>query len=369
MLNVVFRADASIEIGSGHVMRCLTLADQLQRAGAECQFICRGHSGNLMEYIRSKGYKVHSLPVVRATTPLENNESTTHAHWLGSTWQEDAAQCAAVLIGLTPDWLIVDHYALDLAWETSLRAHCKHLGAIDDLADRRHIAELLIDQSLDRSAAEYHGLVPDSCTLLTGSHYALLRPEFSQWRQASLKRRTNPSVENVLVNLGGVDKDNITGRVITGLEGSSLDNSCQITVVMGGTAPHLKTVTRQALTSRFDIDVKVGVSNMAELMANADLAIGAAGSTTWERCCLGLPSIMIVLADNQRFIALRLQERQIAKIVNSVSDDFESTLAAHIDTLDTDMLRSMSEISRTVTDGSGVASVATLIRNRADTNA
>jgi UDP-2,4-diacetamido-2,4,6-trideoxy-beta-L-altropyranose hydrolase len=365
MLRVIFRADASLDIGSGHIMRCLTLADQLRAVdGAECHFICREHVGNLNEVIRGKGYSVHALPVVQEASAHEEPDNfSTYACWLGGSWQEDAHQCAEILHSLKPDWLFVDHYELDLEWESLLQPYCRKIGIVDDLANRRHVCDLLVDQSLDRKADEYLGLVPDECILLTGARYALLRPEFSEWRQKSLERRSSPLINHILISLGGVDKDNLTSRILESLERSSLNSTCQVTVVMGEAAPHLDLVVARAEVSRLQTEVMSGVTNMAELMTNADLAIGAAGSSTWERCCLGLPSIMVVLADNQQFIARILSERQIAIVLEDVGNEFEVELTAHINTISSATLQSMSQKALAVTDGSGASFVANTIGN------
>ena len=171
MMKVVFRTDASLQMGTGHVMRCLTLADSLTDQGAECQFICREHPGNLISYLRDKGYGVLALPV---TTNNENLDcDLAHASWLGSRQDEDAEQCVPLLEQIHPDWLIVDHYALDHHWESALRPYYKKLMVIDDLADRQHDSDLLLDQTFGRAATDYRSLVPKACQLRCGSQYAL----------------------------------------------------------------------------------------------------------------------------------------------------------------------------------------------------
>lgn len=307
-MNVVFRCDASYQIGTGHVMRCLTLADALTEVGATCQFICRQHDGHLAEYIRAKRYLCHllELPGKERVIALHDTDSPTlhHANWLGAPWQVDAKQTAHLLTAIKPDWLVVDHYALAYDWERALQPYYRKLMVIDDLADRPHyLTSILLDQTLGRETFDYKHLVAPTTALLVGVQYALLRPEFAQWREYSLTRRQNPELKKILVNFGGVDKDNVTADVLSALEQSRLSNDCEVIVVMGPSAPHLETVQQQAQISKLKISVLSDVSNMAELMANADLAIGAAGSTTWERCCLGLPSVMVVLAKNQNLIA------------------------------------------------------------------
>lgn len=318
-MKITFRVDASLEMGTGHVMRCLTLANALKEQGAECHFFCRKHPGNLIETIQQAGFQVHQLTT--HSQPLANKEKPLfHAAWLGTTQAQDAEECEAILKQLQPDWLIVDHYALDKIWQQALKPYCKKLMVIDDLVDRQHDCDLLLDQTFGRSSQDYQQLVPEHCQLLCGTEYALLRPEFAQWREFSLKRRKQGQLEHLLINLGGVDKDNITTQILKALSPASLPKNCRITVVMGGTAPWIDAVKQQAAQMPWPTEVKVGVNNMAELMANSDLAIGAAGSTSWERCCLGLPTIMVVLADNQRQIALALADKKAAKVIENMAD-------------------------------------------------
>lgn len=308
-MKAVFRCDASIQIGTGHVMRCLTLADALRSEGVESYFICREHAGHLLEVIRKRGHQAYSLPLKEdVEKSIKNCAKLSHANWLGATQQEDAQQCIDITKLIQPDWLIVDHYAIDVSWEKTLRLYCKKIMVIDDLADRHHSCDILLDQTFGRSMHDYLELVPEHCQLLCGAKYALLRPEFAQWRDYSLNRRKEGQLKHLLINLGGVDKDNVTTQILRGLQESALPEDCRITVVMGSTAPWIKSVKDQASLMRWPTEIKTGVSNIAEIMSNSDLAIGAAGSTSWERCCLGLPTIMLVLAENQKTIAHNLEQ-------------------------------------------------------------
>ena len=336
-MKILIRADASLQIGSGHIMRCLTLAHELSRRGHEVRFICRALPGHLGETIERAGFGLVLLPVPPQTGRLPESESIellhskneaqaarcvqlAHAHWLPVSQAQDAADCLPPIRAFAPDWIICDHYALSAEWELAAKAAagCR-LMAIDDLADRPHAADLLLDQNLGHTPADYAGLVPPACRLLTGTRYALLREEFAAWREASLQRRAAQAetgyLKHILVNLGGVDKDNHTLAVLQALSGS-LPAACRVTVVMGKTAPHTAAVQAFADSAPYPCRVLVGANNMAELMAEADLAIGAAGSTSWERCCLGLPTMMLVLAENQRGIAETLQQTGVASVAD-----------------------------------------------------
>lgn len=358
-MRITFRADASIQIGTGHVMRCLTLAEELKRQGHECLFICREHNGHLGELIAAKGFSLHLLPVgdeaEQASSKLNWN---AHATWLGVTWQQDAEQIRAILSNQPVDWLVVDHYALDIGWEQQAAEIAARIMVIDDLADREHQCNLLLDQTFGRSAADYRALVPDNCELLCGSQYALLRPEFAELRPYSLQRRQQPTLRQLLITMGGVDKNNVTGQVLEALRDSELPADCNIVVVMGATAPWLEAVKQQAETLPWPTEVKAGVNNMAQLMADSDLAIGAAGATSWERCCLGLPTVMMVLADNQQKIATNLKNANAAKTICNATP-LDPTLFEIITTLlvQPNQLKNMSKAAADILDGNGAAAV------------
>lgn len=317
-LHIAFRADASVEIGSGHVMRCLTLADALAEAGARCHFICRDLPGQMVDYISTRGHAVTLLPAPTADQTerfLSAPPVPPHAAWAGVPLDDDIAQSRAVLAKLVPGRVVVDHYALDARWETQAPPRGTPVMVIDDLADRQHLSDILLDQNLGRQAEDYRGLVPPHCKLLIGPHYALLRPEFARLRETALARRQTGKIQNLLITLGGTDKDNATGAVLEAMSGIALPDNLKITVVMGKNAPKLDAVYAQAETMSRPTRILCGVSNMAELMTEADLCIGAAGSTSWERCALGLPTLLLVLADNQREAAKALSEIGVCVVI------------------------------------------------------
>lgn len=319
-MRVVFRTDASFEIGSGHVMRCLALSEALKNQGAEVEFICRKHQGNLINLISSQGFSVHALPVKNNLNQVNKDKKKllNHAEWLGASQQEDSEQCYSILERINPDWVIVDHYAIDKAWHKSLKPVYRKLMVIDDLADRRHSCDILLDQTYGRKTIDYEHLIPEKCRTLLGSHYALLRPEFARWRKYSLQRRSGTELKQLIITMGGVDIGNYTCKILKMISAINLPKDMVIIVVMGETSPHRSEVESMAKTMSYSTKIKVNVNNMAELMAKSDLAIGAAGSTTWERCCLGLPSIQMVIADNQKKIAELLEKAGVIKLLSDV---------------------------------------------------
>lgn len=359
-MNFVFRTDASIEIGTGHVMRCLTLADALAAKGARCTFICREHEGNLIELIGRKGHEVHSLSIGQgADTDL------AHGSWLGATQAQDAQVCTPLLESLRPEWLVVDHYALDVRWENFLAHHCGQLMVIDDLADRQHTCSALLDQTFGRHPNDYRHLVTDDCTLLCGSSYALLRPEFSTLRSYSLQRRATPKLKHLLINMGGVDKDNVTKQVLDALKGCPLDADCEITVVMGATAPWLTLVEQEAQAMPWPTTVRSGVKNMAQLMADSDLAIGAAGATSWERCCLGLPTVMMILAKNQQHAARLLEKAKAVRILD-LGPELQNQLAQFFSEINSSdaCLELLRDNASEINDGKGCEQVTDWLMRR-----
>ena len=293
-MKVAIRADASVQIGSGHAVRCLTLADELRARGAEVLFISRAHQGGARALLEQRGYTCVVLPAPTISDALLGD--LAHSAWLGVSMEEDLAQTAAAVQGWAPDWLVVDHYAIDWRWERAMRSHVPRIMVIDDLADRRHDCDLLLDQNFYCDMeTRYEGLVPAHCKCLLGPSYALLRAEFAA---VSRPHREQGAVKRILLFMGGVDSDNATATVLRGLNDAA-SAGIAIDVVLGAAAPHLKQV-RALCDVTPNVQLHVQIDNMAELMASADLAIGACGSATWERCFLGLPTITIVLADNQR---------------------------------------------------------------------
>ena len=306
-LEIGLRADASLDIGTGHVMRCLTLAEELRRQGAVCCFICREHPGHLIGHIRERGFDVLVLTGAVPSEVPASRTAADYAAWLGADQATDAAQARQALGDRRLDWLVVDHYALDERWERLMRPAARHILAIDDLANRRHDVEVLLDQNLGRTARDYADLLSTTGAVLAGPRYALLRPEFAALREQSLRRRSLMRLRQLLVTLGGVDKDNLTLLVLEVLAASELPVGCRIVVVMGAGAPGLQAVRDFADCMSGRIELRINEKNMAALMADCDAAIGAAGVTAWERCCLGLPTLLIMMAENQRAGALALQ--------------------------------------------------------------
>lgn len=296
-MRIFFRVDSSTQMGTGHLMRCLTLAHELKGAGVEISFICRDLPGNLCSLIAKKNYELFLLPKIEDLRGLDRKENIYSA-WLGADWQLDAKQSIQILRKEKQgvDWLVVDHYALDVKWEKEMRSYVKKIMVIDDLADRFHDCDLLLDQNLCQNMnVRYQNLVPQQCQLFLGPQYALLRSEFTQMKKKLRKR--DGFIKRILIFFGGSDLTNETTKALKAVLRLRKDN-IQIDVVVGKSNPYKEQI-KNFCSDHSNINYYCQISNMAQLMNDADLAIGAGGSTTWERCYLGLPAIILVIAENQ----------------------------------------------------------------------
>lgn len=361
---VAFRVDASTTMGAGHVFRCLTLADALSKVGCHCHFIMRDLVGNLGDLVLKKGHRVSMLPAPTGVVEDVGRQGTVYSKWLSVDWCDDVSDTRVALGSDCPDWLVVDHYGLDYRWEKQMMTSTVRIMAIDDLADRHHDCSILLDQNLGRKTSDYSRLVPDDCIRLIGPDYALLRTEFQEVRSFSQRKRFHPELKRILISLGGSDSTNATGHILDILEKTKLSHEVELDIIMGATASFAGSVRAKAKKLPFPTKVSVNVGNIAERMSRADFAIGAAGSTSWERCCLGLPAIIVVVADNQRSAAQELAKRGAAFVANScleVGDILDRLLAS--DDFGTD-LASMAQAGLMLVDGMGTARVIKELENK-----
>lgn len=339
-MKVLFRADASDKLGFGHIARCLTLAEALQSTGVTCAFACRALPGDAIELLLSNHFDVYRL---REDTEVE--------------------QTLQIVNDLDVDWLVVDHYGLDHEFEAKFGDRGIKVLVIDDLADRSHDADALLDQNLGQVADAYRDLVPQRCNVLIGPRYALLRPQFSALRLTQSRADKQSTSKQVLITMGGTDPANATGQILTFLAAQPelLGTLHSITVIMGSTAKWLDDVEAIAYSYPVPVQIKVAVSDMAREMIAADIAIGAGGTTSWERCCLGLPSVVFALADNQKPIARALDFHGAARFVGDIdSEDWKDRLVTSLRDLLTDssQLTAMSDRAYALVDGRGTARLA-----------
>jgi UDP-2,4-diacetamido-2,4,6-trideoxy-beta-L-altropyranose hydrolase len=314
-VNAVFRVDASLVLGTGHVVRCLTLANILRDRGIEATFVCRLHDGHACDLVTRAGFAVAQLPMTVRTGPADG--AAHGADLLGASWQQDAEQTLAAIDGgaTSRDLLVVDHYAIDDRWEGIVRPLFRRTLVIDDLADRRHTCDVLLDQSLhDDAEGRYSGLTGTATRLFIGPRYALLRPEFE--RLAARPRIDG--LRRILVYLGGTDPTNETAKILLALQ-SLKPCGPKATVVLGRNERNALAI-RRAAEGLTNIEILSGTDDMAQLMAAADLGIGTCGGAAWERCALGLPSLVVVSAENQRDDARILQRMGAIRSLGDASD-------------------------------------------------
>jgi len=314
-MHIAFRADASLAIGKGHIKRCLTLAEMFVASekvrGVEVKitFFTTPHSGHITNEIVSAGFEVCYLPSPKAHIDIENTQT-----WLGHSQHEDAINCINKIISSKQrfDWLIVDHYTLNYEWHQQLRPFTQNLMVIDDLANRIHDCDLLLDQTLARHASDYKPHTPKYCQLLLGEKYTLLRNEFPLHRVQAQEKRASITDLNqchILVSIGGFDADNVSDKVVNALIIlKQTKPNITASIVLSSQSPHLASIQDKIGAYQW-ILLEIDCQNMAEIMINADIGIGASGSTAWERACLGLPTISIEIADNQKFVSAALEKQ------------------------------------------------------------
>jgi UDP-2,4-diacetamido-2,4,6-trideoxy-beta-L-altropyranose hydrolase len=302
---ILFLADAGPQVGGGHVMRCLTLARALAARGAECAFVeSRAAAGVLRRF----GWPAQTLLAM-----------------IGAEAVPELVRSGCDFAGrFGADVVVVDHYGAGAEEEAALRGEGRRIVAIDDLADRPHACDLLVDPGFGRRREPYDGLIGGRCVGLFGPTYALVRPEFAAARQRALSRRARHGpVRRALIALGLTDVGGITARVAAAL--ASALGDVRLDIVLGGEAPSLAAL-REAAHGDRRLKLWVDSADMASLMADADIAIGAGGSSTWERAAVGLPSATLALADNQRAMIGQMAAAGLTLSIDAGAPDFEDQL-------------------------------------------
>ena len=356
-MTIAIRADSSVNIGSGHVMRCLALAAELSVRGHSILFLCADYDGHLADLITQKGHQVLLLPREQCDVDVGDM-----AGWLGVGWSLDVEQCQQALdkVGKL-DYLIVDHYGIDARWENAMAQYTSYLLVIDDLANRSHQCDLLLDQTYGRLALDYFPLLENKNTaLLMGSQFSLLRPDFVAQRDKALMARSQrKGIQQILITMGGMDLNNISAEVLNILA-SVTEQRWKVKVVLGRGAPHYAELRESLEKYDFDVELLSSVENIASLMAEADLAIGAAGTTSWERCCLGLPTLLIQTAGNQKQVVEGLVDKGAVIFVGegkSLDREMMLDALAYAEA----HLSDMSDVASRLCDGYGVQRVADYI--------
>ena len=361
---VLFRADASETIGTGHVMRCMALAKGFMERGFEVHFVVRNLLPVVEDILSQNAMSVYYLP---------NSESRetkySHSLWLESTEDEDANNVSSYIdeqmaLRGSPDLIVVDHYALASLWEDKLGKYSDVL-AIDDLNDRVHTSQWVLDQTVGKSEKAYLPFInPDKTKLLLGTEYALLREEFAELRESAKSKRLvppSPSSLRVLVTLGGVDVKGLSLSILAALE--ECRSNLDVIVVAGGANPHTCNLIALAESLPFNVEIIGQTGEMAKLMLGADLCIGAAGSTSWERCVLGLPTINITLANNQSYISKNLDDAGAACSFGYFDKTRNNELAQLVDSFleDESLWIKTKQAAFDVCDGLGINRVINVV--------
>ena len=356
---VCVRVDASTQMGHGHVMRCLALADALREESVDVFFVSRQHEGHLCNLIEDRGFTVFPLPV--SARERDDRQPLAHAEWLGGVWSADANQTREAIrsFGQPVQWLVVDHYALDSRWETYMRDSTEKIMVIDDLADRVHDCDLLLDQNLIAGGGNrYSNRVPAGSRVILGPKYALVRSDFAELRER-LPPRKGP-IGRILVSMGGVDSENLTGQVLAAL--SAVGNrNIEVDVVLSTRAPHFASVRRH-VEAHPNLHLHSDLPTLAPLMAGADLGVGGGGGTSWERLCLGLPSLIVSMASNQRAVADALHRDGLAIWLGNGEEVSDAVLTQALGSLmESGLDEDWSVRCFNVVDGRGAQRVSTAL--------
>lgn len=356
-MRVVIRVDASIQVGTGHVMRCLTLAHQLRAAGCTVTFVSRETAGHLCDLIAQTGHEVWRMP---------DRSDWPGPHDPAALSEFDAHQTQKHLAGTSDpfDWLIVDHYGLGSEWEIRLRPYVRNILVIDDLGNRSHDCDVLLDPAYGETGEKYRDLLPSGTVTLCGSQYALLRPQFAETRR-HLGAWT-PLSENPLVHVffGGNDPTGQTLRFSRLL----LENFAHLKLRVAIGQSFAPTRSLEALAQAFPgrLEWRQGVADMAAHLADCSVAIGAPGTATWERACMGLPSAYLAMAANQVEILEQLAARGFCAYLgtcDAISDQAFVTGFTRFIQGESD-LATMSALGREQFDGRGALRVTALLMNR-----
>ena len=310
-MNIVIRVDSSLEIGVGHVMRCLTLAEKLNNININIIFVCRNNNGSAIGVIESKGYTCLVLKRVRYDLKKKRTYET-YNKWLGTSWQNDASETIGLIRNIEADMVIVDHYGIDYRWESTNSEYTNRLMVIDDIANRRHVSQILVDQNYYEDLTNrYENLVPDNCKQFVGLKYLLLRGEFE--KIIFSKPRLRHCSSRLLIFFGGNDSGRVTLKVLKcllSIKALMLD----VRAVVGENNPDLIEI-KKLVHGKKNFNLSIQVDNMASLMNWADFSILSGGSVIWEACSIGLPVFTIVTAKNQVEAVSVLDKKGIIKDV------------------------------------------------------
>jgi len=368
---VVFRCDSSLKIGTGHVMRCITFAKELALIGYEVVFLCRSYEGNLIHLLK-ESFTV----LILENNYLENKNDNLlkgkdiYENWLGCSQAEDAENCIRLIkdnsLGFI-NLLVIDHYSLNELWENHIKDFLKEendpsevtkIFVMDDLAERNHNCDYLVDQTFLRNEKEYRPYVNSNCQLLLGTDYAILRKEFKEVREKSLKRKSdckNKNVEKILIYLGSFYDLNIINIIFKSISNISSSKNIEVDFISQVGKEKIKFIKQRFIKNFKQLNTFNFVENIADKIYQADLCIGAAGSSSWERCTLGCPTIAIITDENQKAIGENLSIKNVAKVID-LKDNFERNFCEALERLIFDNMKryNLHKSSFKICDGEGI---------------
>ena len=355
------RTDASPVIGGGHFVRCLNLAKYLVKRGAKVSFLSRNLGHDLISQILAANCQAIDLPSHDTTI---TQEADNYQSWLGTEEQNDINQCLNLISDKNSFSIIVDHYGVDEEWLGIAKKSCGKLIVLDDLAQRRLDVDIVVNQNLGWRAKDYFHLVGPETKLLIGPQYALLSENYAS-AGGNLKRDfTNSIPLRVLVSLGGADVENVSGKVARVLEKMQFPLDFEVTIVVGSMNPNLESLQQICRNSSGKIKLLQGKNNLVDAYLSHDLAIGAVGGSSWERCCLGLPTILVPIAENQKPAAKNLDNAGAGILVDCSTDQFEIDLGDAFDKLsNSEVRREVSRRAAGICDGNGGSRVSQQIFN------
>jgi UDP-2,4-diacetamido-2,4,6-trideoxy-beta-L-altropyranose hydrolase len=349
-MKIAFRVDSGFQIGTGHLMRCLALASYLKTRGHDCLFLCRPLSGNFSNLVKDK----FQLIELDQPSGLLNKILSPHGQWLQHDWKSDAEETLLKVMQLKCNYLIVDNYALDANWERILHKKVEKLVVIDDLADREHFCDILIDMNFSIEN-KYDKLTPDFTQKLIGLDYAIIRDEFLTFKE----KRKRTQLKNILIFFGGSDDQNFAKKFV---RTKIMDKFPQISFNL---------LTRNKELEVFENEfsnliVHVAPSSVGELMNEADLFIGSGGTITFERFYMGLPGLIQCVSSNQV-----ISNRELFKIGYNIEIDFIDHPSFLIDKLmeynyNPDWIKNNSFVLQNLIDGKGFERIFTKIFDHID---
>lgn len=349
-MRIFIRADASKEIGTGHLMRCLSLSEELSLFCFNIVFVCREITEHLRKIVERKGFGILKLNCSYPAGSIEDAEQTI-------------AQLVNEFGVLKDDWFIIDSYNIDFVWEREVKNSCCKMVVIDDLANRKHDCHVLIDTNLhENNQMKYDGLLLDSTVRLIGPEYSLLRNEFKEVLNSAVHYSSRSNIETIFVCFGGTDPTSETLRVVNVLHTMLKGSSLKVNVVVGESNTD-KAVLQEICGESENLNLFVQPPSIARIMIESDLAICSGGSLTWERYCMGLPGLIITVADNQVSIALQCEQFGVDHYLGKSSEITELEISKALRNLLYDVvdLEGRRIKARSVVDGLGVSRVVKML--------